>query len=75
MPGLCKTVKRSQARDDEIARKPDRYLSSERPASLGCAGPRRHSQTKTDIAAGSKTTTAPIDLVSHDRLQIVPPIW
>src|ERR1700730_4904343 len=52
-------------------RKPDRDLSSERPASLGCAGPYRHSQTKTDIAAGSKTTTSLIDPVLHAHLQIL----
>jgi hypothetical protein len=37
--------------DDEILESLIDNLSSERPASLGCAGPHRHFQTKTDIAA------------------------
>jgi hypothetical protein len=49
--------------DDEILESLIDYLSSERPASLGCAGPCRHSQTKIDIAAGSKTTTSLIEPV------------
>src|ERR1700694_390938 len=71
MPGPCKTVKRSQA-PTTTPRKPDRYLSSERPASLDCAGPCRRSETKTDIAAGSKTTTSLMDPALHAHLQIVP---
>jgi hypothetical protein len=58
MPGPYKTVKRSRAPTTTESSKAWSIPSSERPASLGCAGPCRHSQTKTDIAAGSKTTTS-----------------
>jgi hypothetical protein len=66
-PGQCP----ARTDDDEILE--SLIDSSERPASLGCAGPRRHSQTKTDIAACSKTTTSLIAPVLHAHLQIVPP--
>src|ERR1700688_2337789 len=76
-PGQCPALARQgndrKHRRRRNPRKPDRYLSSERPASLGCAGPCRRSQTKPDIAAGSKATTSLIEPVLYAHLQIVPP--